>query len=129
MHSHKWGTISYKLMQMHKNCHHSKCCFLFAHLVKHPVNNFISNMYNISDYQVNGSGSGWDPRTLLDSCKPDHGYTHDSKAIRLLFKVMSEYNREERRQFLQFVTGCPRLPVGGVQGPVPAPDRGQEVFR
>ena len=31
----------------------------------------------------------------------------------MLYEVMSEYNREEQRQFLQFVTGCPRLPVGG----------------
>ena len=26
---------------------------------------------------------------------------------------MASYDREEQRQFLQFVTGCPRLPVGG----------------
>ena len=35
------------------------------------------------------------------------------RSIRMLYEVMSEYNREEQRQFLQFVTGCPRLPVGG----------------
>ena len=36
-----------------------------------------------------------------------------SRAIHLLYEVMASYNREEQRQFLQFVTGCPRLPVGG----------------
>ena len=35
------------------------------------------------------------------------------RAIRILYEVMASYNREEQRQFLQFVTGCPRLPVGG----------------
>ena len=34
-------------------------------------------------------------------------------SIRTLYEVMASYNREEQRQFLQFVTGCPRLPVGG----------------
>ena len=41
-------------------------------------------------------------------------YCHSpSRAIHLLYEVMASYNREEQRQFLQFVTGCPRLPVGG----------------
>lgn len=55
----------------------------------------------------------WDPAALLEACKPDHGYTGDSKSIKVLFEVMSSYSRDEQRQFLQFVTGCPRLPVGG----------------
>jgi len=55
----------------------------------------------------------WEVTSLNEACKPDHGYTADSKSIRMLYEVMSEYNREEQRQFLQFVTGCPRLPVGG----------------
>jgi len=54
----------------------------------------------------------WDFKFLMDSCKPDHGYTLDSSAIIFLFQILSEYNHEEQRAFLQFVTGCPRLPVG-----------------
>lgn len=56
---------------------------------------------------------GWDVKTLLECCRPDHGYTADSKAIRFLFEVLSSYNREEQRMFVQFLTGSPRLPVGG----------------
>lgn len=56
----------------------------------------------------------WDVRTLIECCRPDHGYTVDSRAVRLLFEVLSNYNREEQRQFVQFVTGSPRLPVGGM---------------
>ncbi|PSN54376.1 hypothetical protein C0J52_11316 [Blattella germanica] len=60
-----------------------------------------------------GSGGGWDVKTLMECCRPDHGYTPDSRAIRFLFEILSLYDREEQRQFVQFVTGSPRLPVGG----------------
>ncbi|CAL1542098.1 unnamed protein product [Lymnaea stagnalis] len=55
----------------------------------------------------------WDVRMLMDCCRPDHGYTHDSQAVKFLFDVLSSYNNTEQRDFLQFVTGSPRLPVGG----------------
>ncbi len=55
----------------------------------------------------------WDVSSLAEACKPDHGFNLDSSAIRLLYEILSSYNRDEQRQFLQFVTGCPRLPVGG----------------
>lgn len=57
--------------------------------------------------------SGWDARTLMECCRPDHGYTADSRAIRFLFEVLSSYDKEEQRMFVQFLTGSPRLPVGG----------------
>ncbi|XP_021937421.1 E3 ubiquitin-protein ligase TRIP12 isoform X3 [Zootermopsis nevadensis] len=60
-----------------------------------------------------GSGGSWDAKTLMECCRPDHGYTPDSRAIRFLFEILSLYDREEQRQFVQFVTGSPRLPVGG----------------
>uniref|UniRef100_A0A1B6I391 E3 ubiquitin-protein ligase n=1 Tax=Homalodisca liturata TaxID=320908 RepID=A0A1B6I391_9HEMI len=60
-----------------------------------------------------GHPTGWDMKTLMESCRPDHGYTADSKAIRFLFQILSEYCPQEQRDFVQFVTGSPRLPVGG----------------
>lgn len=57
--------------------------------------------------------AGWDVKTLMECCRPDHGYTADSRAIRFLFEVLSSYDREEQRMFVQFLTGSPRLPVGG----------------
>jgi E3 ubiquitin-protein ligase TRIP12 len=53
------------------------------------------------------------PSALLDSIKADHGYNMDSRSVRNLIQVMSEFNAEERRLFLQFTTGSPRLPIGG----------------
>ncbi|KAK9879662.1 hypothetical protein WA026_006724 [Henosepilachna vigintioctopunctata] len=56
---------------------------------------------------------GWDIKTLMECCRPDHGYNSDSRAINFLFQVLSSYDREEQRFFVQFLTGSPRLPVGG----------------
>lgn len=45
--------------------------------------------------------------------KADHGFSSESRAVKNLLKVMSEFSVEERRQFLQFITGSPKLPIGG----------------
>ena len=50
---------------------------------------------------------------LMEYSRPNHGYSHDSRAVQFLFEVLSTYNSTEQRQFVQFVTGSPRLPVGG----------------
>ncbi|KAI5814137.1 putative ubiquitin-protein ligase Ufd4 [Pyronema omphalodes] len=55
----------------------------------------------------------WSLENITDSIKADHGFNMDSPSIRNLLQVMSEYNVTERRQFLQFVTGSPKLPIGG----------------
>lgn len=55
----------------------------------------------------------WDTKVLTECCRIDHGYTHESRVIKCLFKILSSYKQDEQRQFLHFVTGSPRLPVGG----------------
>jgi E3 ubiquitin-protein ligase TRIP12 len=55
----------------------------------------------------------WSLETLMDSIKADHGYNLDSKSVRNLLQVMSELSEEDRRGFLQFITGSPKLPIGG----------------
>uniref|UniRef100_A0A1I8IXH2 E3 ubiquitin-protein ligase n=1 Tax=Macrostomum lignano TaxID=282301 RepID=A0A1I8IXH2_9PLAT len=62
---------------------------------------------------VDRDDSAWEVGALAEACRPDHGYTLESRAVRMLFQVMSEFGPAERRGFLQFVTGSPRLPVGG----------------
>jgi len=49
----------------------------------------------------------------MDSVKADHGYNMDSKSVRNLLQTMSELTPQERREFLQFTTGSPKLPIGG----------------
>ncbi len=60
------------------------------------------------------STAGWDVDTLMKTCLCDHGYTHQSQAIQFLFEILSEFSQTERRLFLQFTTGSPRLPIGGM---------------
>jgi E3 ubiquitin-protein ligase TRIP12 len=67
-------------------------------------------------------GSGfvqWDKKMLAECTRCDHGYTHESKAVEFLFEIMCSFNAEEQRRFLQFVTGSPRLPVGGLRSLTP----------
>ena len=45
--------------------------------------------------------------------KADHGFNVESKAIRDLVEIMGEYDARSRRAFLQFITGSPKLPIGG----------------
>ena len=64
------------------------------------------------------------PAALTDSIKADHGFNMDSKSVKNLLQAMSELTPSERRDFLQFVTGSPKLPIGGtLDTPRPSPDR------
>ncbi len=55
----------------------------------------------------------WSMETLMDSIKADHGFNMDSKSVKNLLQTMSELSSTQRRDFLQFVTGSPKLPIGG----------------
>ncbi|KAK3673995.1 Ubiquitin fusion degradation protein 4 [Recurvomyces mirabilis] len=61
----------------------------------------------------------WSLETLMDSIKADHGYNLDSKSVRNLLQVMSELSPQAKRDFLQFVTGSPKLPIGGFKSLTP----------
>ena len=50
---------------------------------------------------------------LNEAIKADHGFNVESKAIRDLIEIMATYDTAGRRDFLQFITGSPRLPIGG----------------
>ncbi|KAL0409876.1 UNVERIFIED_CONTAM: E3 ubiquitin-protein ligase UPL4 [Sesamum latifolium] len=56
----------------------------------------------------------WNSEDLLDHIKFDHGYTISSPPIVNLLEIMQEFDLEQQRAFLQFVTGAPRLPTGGL---------------
>jgi E3 ubiquitin-protein ligase TRIP12 len=61
----------------------------------------------------------WTLETLMDSIKADHGYNLDSKSVRNLLHSMSEFDAQQRRDFLQFITGSPKLPIGGFKALTP----------
>ncbi|EPE26658.1 Hect, E3 ligase catalytic [Glarea lozoyensis ATCC 20868] len=61
----------------------------------------------------------WSLETLMDSIKADHGFNMDSKSVKNLLQTMSELSLPERRDFLQFTTGSPKLPIGGFKSLTP----------
>ncbi|KAJ5899399.1 hypothetical protein N7495_004143 [Penicillium taxi] len=61
----------------------------------------------------------WSIETLMDSIKADHGFNIDSKSVRNLLLTLSEFDKQQRRDFLQFVTGSPKLPIGGFKSLTP----------
>ncbi|KAL3536312.1 hypothetical protein ACH5RR_004773 [Cinchona calisaya] len=56
----------------------------------------------------------WDLNELVDHIKFDHGYTASSPPILNLLQIIQEFDHEQQRSFLKFVTGAPRLPSGGL---------------
>ncbi|KAG2490174.1 hypothetical protein HYH03_011304 [Edaphochlamys debaryana] len=61
-----------------------------------------------------GSGERWTLQLLSEAIKFDHGYTQNSQPVRFLLEILSELDAADQRAFLRFVTGCPRLPPGGL---------------
>uniref|UniRef100_A0A915N5H9 E3 ubiquitin-protein ligase n=3 Tax=Meloidogyne TaxID=189290 RepID=A0A915N5H9_MELJA len=58
----------------------------------------------------------WTNSALQHALRPDHGYNYDSAQIKWLITMLCSYKHDKRRRFLQFVTGSPRLPIGGFRG-------------
>ncbi|GAA5832992.1 hypothetical protein JCM11251_006474 [Rhodosporidiobolus azoricus] len=55
----------------------------------------------------------WSIEALTQASKADHGFTMDSRPVRDFLSVMADLSLQERREFLSFMTGSPRLPIGG----------------
>ncbi|RKP06495.1 hypothetical protein THASP1DRAFT_18424 [Thamnocephalis sphaerospora] len=62
---------------------------------------------------LGGGAEDWSYETLTETLRADHGYTMNSATVRNLIELMTEFDTDERRLFLQFITGSPRLPIGG----------------
>ncbi|KAI3602651.1 ubiquitin-protein ligase [Moniliophthora roreri] len=85
-----------------------------------------SKVFPISDLQpfsvdelvmlFGNADEDWSIETLSEALKADHGFHPESRAIRDLMEIMSEYDPQTRREYLQFITGSPKLPIGGFRG-------------
>ncbi|KZT25275.1 hypothetical protein NEOLEDRAFT_377486 [Neolentinus lepideus HHB14362 ss-1] len=85
-----------------------------------------SKVFPISDLQAfsadelvilfGNSDEDWSIETLNEALKADHGFNVESRAIRNLLEIMSEFDVSTRREYLQFITGSPKLPIGGFRG-------------
>jgi len=57
--------------------------------------------------------TNWTFSEILECAKFGEGYSATSKAVIYLINTLVSFDVEKRRKFLQFLTGSPRLPVGG----------------
>eukprot|EP00755_Sulcionema_specki_P005057 Sspe_Gene.31687::Locus_15606_Transcript_1_1_Confidence_1.000_Length_6859::g.31687::m.31687/K10590/TRIP12; E3 ubiquitin-protein ligase TRIP12 len=57
----------------------------------------------------------------------DHGYTLDSQPVQHLISVVAEFDAYEQRKFLTFISGSPRMPLGGLVPKITLVKRGNEV--
>ncbi|KAH0793998.1 ubiquitin-protein ligase E3 [Histomonas meleagridis] len=53
-------------------------------------------------------------KDLMENVEVSHGYIQNSPQIKMLFEIIVEMEKEERAAFVKFVTGCERLPIGGL---------------
>lgn len=56
----------------------------------------------------------WTRTSLEEYIMPEHGYTSDNMVYQYLLQVLVDLSQAQRHHFLQFVTGCPNLPPGGL---------------
>ncbi|KAK9068485.1 hypothetical protein SSX86_012599 [Deinandra increscens subsp. villosa] len=56
----------------------------------------------------------WNSNQLSDLIKFDHGYTASSPPVLHFLEVIQEFDYEQQKAFVKFVTGAPRLPLGGL---------------
>ncbi len=67
----------------------------------------------IEDILCGDSKEAWTPESLAVAIKCDHGYSSSSQPVVALINVLSSLEPIDKRRFLKFVTGAPRLPAGG----------------
>jgi len=68
---------------------------------------------------IEGDDAEWKSlQQLQEVIVTDHGYNRQSEPFRLLLRYMTELDQAsgERSKFLRFITGSPRLPIGGFAG-------------
>lgn len=85
-----------------------------------PIENLCAFELDELENVICGKGTEvWELEFLETVIVPAHGYTRSSSVFKNLLKLMSVFSAEERKMFLQFVTGCPRLPIGGFKSLTP----------
>ncbi|CAD7704724.1 unnamed protein product [Ostreobium quekettii] len=66
------------------------------------------------DVLLRGVQEPWTVQKLADCVKCNHGYTAQCRAVQWFLEIVSELRGMDQRRFVQFVTGSPRLPPGGL---------------
>lgn len=69
----------------------------------------------ISGDDTNASANSLTKSDFRDNVIISHGYTKNSPQIEQLFEILESFSRDQKALFIRFVTGCERLPVGGLK--------------
>lgn len=81
----------------------------------------------LQQWLAGGPGAGsseaeaahWRPEAIARAIVCKHGYDPRSPPVQMLVRVLAGLTPGQRRAFLLFVTGAPRLPAGGFAGLTP----------
>ena len=57
----------------------------------------------------------WTLQYLRETIAPLHGYHAGSQTFLNFLEVLSEFTEDQKREFLLFTIGAPRLPLGGLK--------------
>ncbi|XP_017252446.1 E3 ubiquitin-protein ligase UPL4 isoform X2 [Daucus carota subsp. sativus] len=79
-----------------------------------PVKNLQILTEEELEHLLCGECEVWNMNELLDHIKFDHGYTASSPPVVNMLSIIREFDRQQQKAFLRFVTGAPRLPHGGL---------------
>ena len=75
----------------------------------------LSKLLNPEDLELIICGTQkLDFNELQIKAKYEDGYKKDSITIKHLWEVLKEFNEDEKKKFLFFVTGCDRAPINGL---------------
>ena len=75
----------------------------------------LMTLTEIEDLLLGENESHWEIEVLKQCICPSHGFTEHSKTFVNLLNVLAKLSQENRKKFLEFVTGFPRLPIGGFE--------------
>jgi len=64
---------------------------------------------------ITGESVVFTGQEFRDSIIASHGYSIDSPQITMMFEIIDEMSSEYKEKLIRFITGSPRLPVGGLQ--------------
>ncbi|KNE63030.1 hypothetical protein AMAG_08197 [Allomyces macrogynus ATCC 38327] len=67
----------------------------------------------VSSSRAGDNDEHWTPAAITAGMRADHGYHASSRVVQDLVLEMSTMDAPRRRAFVQWLTGAPRLPLGG----------------
>ena len=68
---------------------------------------------------ISGEEVSYNMNDLQKFVQIEHGYSNESPEIKMLYSIIVNMSKEEKKLFTKFITGCERLPAGGLSSLYP----------